>query len=61
MHAAKMDLGEMGWGGINWIGLAQDRDEWMAHKMDLEETGWMVWTGLIWLLVVRLVGQLIRQ
>jgi hypothetical protein len=20
----------MGWGGINWIDLAQDRDQWMA-------------------------------
>jgi hypothetical protein len=23
----KMDLGEIGWGGMNWIGLAQDRDK----------------------------------
>jgi hypothetical protein len=23
-----MDLGEMGWGGVDWIGLAQDRDKW---------------------------------
>jgi hypothetical protein len=22
----KMDLGEIGWGGVDWIGLAQDRD-----------------------------------
>jgi hypothetical protein len=22
-----MDLGEMGWGGMEWIGLAQDRDQ----------------------------------
>jgi hypothetical protein len=22
-----MDLREMGWGGINWIDLAQDRDQ----------------------------------
>jgi hypothetical protein len=21
----KMDLGERGWGGVNWIGFAQDR------------------------------------
>jgi hypothetical protein len=24
----KMDLTEIGWGGIDWIGLAQDRDQW---------------------------------
>jgi hypothetical protein len=26
----KMDLGEIGWGGVDWIGLAQDRDKWWA-------------------------------
>jgi hypothetical protein len=26
----KMDLLEIGWGGVDWIGLAQDRDEWRA-------------------------------
>jgi hypothetical protein len=24
----KMDLAEIGLGGVNWIGLAQDRDKW---------------------------------
>jgi hypothetical protein len=24
----KMDLLEIGWGGVDWIGLAQDRDKW---------------------------------
>jgi hypothetical protein len=24
----KMDLGEIGFGGVDWIGLAQDRDQW---------------------------------
>jgi hypothetical protein len=24
----KMDLGEIRWGGVDWIGLAQDRDKW---------------------------------
>jgi hypothetical protein len=24
----KMDLGERGWGCVDWIGLAQDRDRW---------------------------------
>jgi hypothetical protein len=26
----KMDLREMGFGGVNWIHLAQDRDRWRA-------------------------------
>jgi hypothetical protein len=25
-----MDLGEVGWDGVDWIGLAQDRDRWRA-------------------------------
>jgi hypothetical protein len=24
----RMDLGEVGWGGVDWIGLSQDRDRW---------------------------------
>jgi hypothetical protein len=26
----KMDLREAGWGGMDWINLAQDRDRWRA-------------------------------
>jgi hypothetical protein len=26
----KMDLGEIAWGGVGWIGLSQDRDRWRA-------------------------------
>jgi hypothetical protein len=26
----KMDLREMGWGGVEWIHVAQDRDRWRA-------------------------------
>jgi hypothetical protein len=26
----EMDLREIGWGGMDWIYLAQDRDQWMA-------------------------------
>jgi hypothetical protein len=26
----KMDLKEIGWDGMNWIELAQDRDKWRA-------------------------------
>jgi hypothetical protein len=25
-----MDLGEVGWGDVDWIGLAQDRNRWRA-------------------------------
>jgi hypothetical protein len=27
----KMDLRELGWDGMVWIDLAQDRDQWRAH------------------------------
>jgi hypothetical protein len=26
----KTDLGETGWGGVDWIDMAQDRDQWRA-------------------------------
>jgi hypothetical protein len=26
----RMDLGEVEWGHVDWIGLAQDRDRWRA-------------------------------
>jgi hypothetical protein len=26
----KVDLREIGWGGMDWIYLAQDREKWMA-------------------------------
>jgi hypothetical protein len=26
----KMDLEEVGWGGMDWIDMAQDRDRWRA-------------------------------
>jgi hypothetical protein len=30
MDNIEVDLGEVGWGGANWISLAQDRDKWRA-------------------------------
>jgi hypothetical protein len=26
-----MDLTEIGWGGMNWIDLSQNKDQWRAH------------------------------
>jgi hypothetical protein len=26
----KMDVGELGWGGMDWIDLAQDMDQWRS-------------------------------
>jgi hypothetical protein len=26
----KMDLGQVGWGDVDWIGLVQDRNKWRA-------------------------------
>jgi hypothetical protein len=26
----RMDLGEVGWGDVDWIGLAKDRNRWTA-------------------------------
>jgi hypothetical protein len=26
----RMDLGEVGWGDVDWIGLAQNRNRWRA-------------------------------
>jgi hypothetical protein len=30
MDNIRMDLGEMEWGDVDWIGLAQDRNRWRA-------------------------------
>jgi hypothetical protein len=30
VYSIKMDLGEIGWDGRDWIELAQDRDQWRA-------------------------------
>jgi hypothetical protein len=29
-HGIKMDLREIGWGGVEWIHLAEDRGHWRA-------------------------------
>jgi hypothetical protein len=28
-----MDLLEIGWGGVDWISLAQDTKKWSGHKL----------------------------
>jgi hypothetical protein len=30
MHNIRIELVEVGWGGVDWIGLGQDRDKWRA-------------------------------
>jgi hypothetical protein len=30
LHNITMDLVEVGWGDVDWIGLSQDRDRWRA-------------------------------
>jgi hypothetical protein len=36
----KIYLREIGWGGINWIDLAQDRDQWRAF-VNREMKNWI--------------------
>jgi hypothetical protein len=33
----KMDLREVVWGNIDWVGLAQDRNQWMAFVSTVAE------------------------
>jgi hypothetical protein len=28
-----MDLREIGWGGMDWIDMAQDRDQWFVNTV----------------------------
>jgi hypothetical protein len=30
VNSIKMNLGEIEWGGVDWIGLARDRDQWVG-------------------------------
>jgi hypothetical protein len=34
-----MDLREIGWDGVDWIDLAQDRDQWRALEHGNEPSG----------------------
>jgi hypothetical protein len=31
VNNSKMDLKDIGWDGMGWIDLAQDKDQWRAH------------------------------
>jgi hypothetical protein len=33
MDNIKMDLTEIGWGGVDWVDMAQDRDPFGFHKI----------------------------
>jgi hypothetical protein len=41
----KMDIGETGFGGIDWIILSQDRDKWRALVNGLRTVGFHKITG----------------
>jgi hypothetical protein len=37
----RMDLGEVGWGDVDWIDLAQDRNRWESCcEFGIEPSGW---------------------
>jgi hypothetical protein len=35
-----IDVGEVGWGDVDWIGLAKDRNRWRALVVILYSTYW---------------------
>jgi hypothetical protein len=39
MDNIKMALGEVGWGDINWISLAQDRNKWRSCECGNNTSG----------------------
>jgi hypothetical protein len=44
-----MDLGEIGWSGVDWIDLAQDRDKWTARDCGNGPSGSMkCWETIEW-------------
>jgi hypothetical protein len=50
MDNIKMDLGEIEWGGEDFIGLAQDRNKWRAFITSDESSGQIkCWEIIEWL------------
>jgi hypothetical protein len=45
----KIDLREIGWDGMDWIDLAQDRDQWMAPFDDELSCSLKFWEVPEWL------------
>jgi hypothetical protein len=44
-----MDLREVGWGDVDWIGLAKDRNRWRAFVNFIEHSGSMIcWETIEW-------------
>jgi hypothetical protein len=44
----RMDLGEVGWGDVDWIGLVKDRNRWRA-ELDIEPSGSIkCWETIEW-------------
>jgi hypothetical protein len=41
MDNITMDLGKIGWGGVGWIGLAQDRNKWRSCECGNKTSGSM--------------------
>jgi hypothetical protein len=35
----RMDLGEVGWGDVDWVGLSQSRNRWRALEFGIEPSG----------------------
>jgi hypothetical protein len=46
----KTDLVEIGWGGVDWIGLAEDRVKWRALEGSNKPSGSIkCWETIEWL------------
>jgi hypothetical protein len=45
-----MDLGEVGWGDVDWIGLAKDRNRWRALVNSVFMKCWetIEWPNILW-------------
>jgi hypothetical protein len=41
-----MDLGEVGWGDVDWIGLAKDRNRWRALVNSLKYWETIEWPNI---------------